>query len=97
VQMATDGSVSLDGHDGMDMGLAADDLAIAGHFSWQRVARVGVRGDIGGRVGGHGEAVDGADQGDDGGVGDARFGGLSGEGFDEFGLANFEDMHVCSC
>jgi hypothetical protein len=34
-------------------------------------------------------AVDGTDEGDDGGVGDALFGGLLGDGFDEYGVADF--------
>ena len=37
--------------------------------------------------GGPGEAVGGADEGDDGGVGDAVLGGLPGQGFDEFRFA----------
>jgi hypothetical protein len=48
-----------------------------------------VRRGVAGGVGGQGEAVDGADEGDDGGVGDALFGGLFGDGFDEFGVADF--------
>jgi hypothetical protein len=35
-----------------------------------------------------GKAVDGADQGDDGGVRDASFGCLFGDGFHEFGVAD---------
>jgi hypothetical protein len=34
-------------------------------------------------------AVDGTDEGDDGGVGDALFSGLLGDGFDEYGVADF--------
>lgn len=43
--------------------------------------------------GGPGEAVGGADEGDDGGVGDAVLGGLPGQGFDEFRFADFPDLH----
>lgn len=48
-QVAGDGPVSLDGHDGVDVGLAVDDLAGGGHLSWQRVAGDGVRGGVAGR------------------------------------------------
>ncbi len=51
---------------------------------------------IGERVGqdeGIGEAVGGANEGDDGGVGDALFGGLLGDGFDQFRVADFQDLH----
>jgi hypothetical protein len=34
-------------------------------------------------------AVDGTDEGDDGGVGDPLFGGLLGDGLDEYGVADF--------
>jgi hypothetical protein len=89
VQVAADGPVSLDGHHGVDVGLAVDDLAGGGHLGWEGVAGIGVCGGVAGGVGGHGEAVDGADEGDDGGVGDASFGCLFGNGFDEFGVADF--------
>ena len=89
VEVAADGPVSLDGHHGVDVGLAVDDLACGGHRGWQGVGGIGVRGGVVGGVGGHGEAVDGADERDDGGVGDALFGGLFGDGCDEFGVADF--------
>lgn len=44
-------------------------------------------------AGGHGEAVGGTDQGDDGGVADAVLGGLPDEGSDKFRVADFQDLH----
>ena len=48
VQVGRSGPVALDGHDGVDVGLAVDDLAGAGHLRWRRVAGQ-VRGGVAGR------------------------------------------------
>ena len=96
VQMPADGPISLNGHHGMDMGLAVDNLTSGGHLCWQGVAGNGVRGRVAGRVGGHRETVNGADQGDNRGIGDAAIGGLFGEGLDQFGITDLEDKHGCS-
>jgi hypothetical protein len=62
----------------VDVGLAVDDLTSGGHLGGQRVVGIGVRGGVAGGIGRHGEAVDGADEGPDGGVGNASFGSLLG-------------------
>src|SRR5580704_6813285 len=85
--------VSLDGHHGVNVGLAVDDLAGGGHLRWQGIAGIGVCGGVAGGGGRVGEAVDGSDQGDDGGVGDAPLGCLPGDGVNEFVVAYFQDMH----
>jgi hypothetical protein len=73
----------------VDVGLAVDDLTGGGRLGGQRVVGIGVRGGVADGIGRHGEAVDGAD----GGVGDASFGSVLGQGCDQFGVADFQDMH----
>jgi hypothetical protein len=77
----------------VDVGLAVDDLTSGGHLGGQRVVGIGVRGGVAGGIGRHGEAVDGADEGHDGGVDNVLFGSLLGQGCDQFGVADFQDMH----
>src|SRR5580658_3870414 len=58
VQMSAYCPVSLDGHHGVNVGLAVDDLAGGGHLRWQGIAGIGVCGGVAGGGGGDGEAVD---------------------------------------